>query len=60
MVCRVKVDQEELVLAVGLSGSILPACLHEVWAVGAVLLLQHLLEGGCRLGRVLNSVALQQ
>lgn len=60
MVCRVQVDQEELVLPVGLSGGLLPACLQKVWAVGAISLLQHLLEGGCRLGRVLDPVASQQ
>ena len=60
MVCRVQIDQEELVLTVGLSGSVLPACLQKVWAVGAALLLQNLLEGGRRLRGVLNPVALQQ
>lgn len=60
MVCRVQIDKEELVLPVGLSSSVLPACFQEVWAVCAIPLLQHLLEGGCRPWRVLDPVTLQQ
>ena len=60
MLWRVQVYKQELVVLMRLCSSVLPAGSEEVWAVSAIALLQVVFEGGCRLWRILGSVALQE